>query len=136
MKNQSEFLFQSPLVGDMIVGACARWGDKIALKDALSELTYSELSHRISTTIQYLKSIGFVAGDPIVLLTKNCVEGVVVFYAANVMGLDVDDYTKNGTRKHGGESLALIEAAHGELPATFSSSSRGFGVSGIRMFRA
>ena len=87
MNTQSDSLYQSPLMGDMIVSACARWSDRPALKDGLNQLTYSELSEWISTTIQYLKSIGLVAGDPIALLTKNCIEGVVVFYAANVMGL-------------------------------------------------
>lgn len=49
----------------------------------------------------------------------------------DVIGIDVDAYgTKNGAAE-----LARLEAAHGELPPTWTSTSRDDGVSGIRFYR-
>jgi hypothetical protein len=50
----------------------------------------------------------------------------------NVVGLDVDAH---GDRA-GGESFAKLKAEHGELPDTWTVTSREDGVSGIRLFRA
>lgn len=50
---------------------------------------------------------------------------------ANVIGLDVDAYGD----KPGAETLRLAEAAHGPLPATWRTTSRDDGVSGIRLYR-
>lgn len=49
----------------------------------------------------------------------------------DVIGIDVDDYDD----KHGGQLLAELIALHGELPATWSSTSRGEGASRILFFR-
>ena len=51
--------------------------------------------------------------------------------AADVVGIDVDDYGN----KNGGETLAKLEDDHGPLPATWISTSRDDGVSGIRFYR-
>ncbi|MBA3361938.1 MAG: AAA family ATPase [Acidimicrobiia bacterium] len=50
---------------------------------------------------------------------------------ANVIGIDVDAYDD----KHGAGTLLDIEDHHGRLPATWISTARGDGVSGIRLFR-
>jgi hypothetical protein len=50
---------------------------------------------------------------------------------AGVLGLDVDAYPG----KRGGESLAELIARHGPLPATWITTARTDGVSGIRLFR-
>lgn len=42
-----------------------------------------------------------------------------------VVGIDVDDYVKNGTVKAGAATLARLEAELGPLPATWSSTARG-----------
>lgn len=49
----------------------------------------------------------------------------------DVIGLDVDDYGDKG----GGQTLAKLVAEHGPLPATWLSTSRGDGISGIRLYR-
>ena len=49
----------------------------------------------------------------------------------NVVGLDVDDYGD----KHGGATLTRSEAEWGALPATWRTTSRDDGVSGIRLYR-
>lgn len=49
----------------------------------------------------------------------------------HVIGLDVDDYGD----KHGGATLSAAEQRWGPLPATWRTTSRDDGVSGIRMYR-
>jgi DNA-binding MarR family transcriptional regulator len=56
---------------------------------------------------------------------------LAVRVADDVIGIDVDDYGA----KTGGQTLTLLEAELGPLPATFWSTSRNDGVSGIRFFR-
>lgn len=48
-----------------------------------------------------------------------------------VIGIDVDAYDG----KAGAETIRSIEAKHGPLPATYTSTSRDDGVSGIRLYR-
>lgn len=56
-----------------------------------------------------------------------------------VIGIDVDDYEKNGKSKHGASTLAQREQEWGPLPATWSSTARGSaggpGPSRIMFFR-
>lgn len=49
----------------------------------------------------------------------------------NVVGIDVDEYDG----KHGAATLAALEAQYGKLPATWRSTARGDGPSGIRFYR-
>ncbi|MGN6413766.1 AAA family ATPase, partial [Flexivirga sp.] len=49
----------------------------------------------------------------------------------NVLGIDVDHYDG----KPGGAVLAQLEQQHGQLPATWRTTSRDDGVSGIRLYR-
>jgi hypothetical protein len=50
---------------------------------------------------------------------------------SGVIGLDVDAYPG----KHGGETLAEHEARLGPLPPTYLITSRGYGLSGVRLYR-
>jgi putative DNA primase/helicase len=57
---------------------------------------------------------------------------IVLRMSDGVIGIDVDDYDD----RHGGDTLAMLEATFGKLPDGPRSSSRGFdGKSGIRFFR-
>jgi hypothetical protein len=53
----------------------------------------------------------------------------------DVVGIDVDDYAKHGIQKLGAASLAELEEKFGQLPPTYSSTARGWGVSRIRFYR-
>ncbi|MFA5709454.1 bifunctional DNA primase/polymerase [Mycolicibacterium sp.] len=53
-----------------------------------------------------------------------------------VVGVDVDDYESHGKTKCGGSQLKRLESELGELPATYISSARTDGVSGIRFLLA
>lgn len=52
-----------------------------------------------------------------------------------IIGIDVDHYTSGGKEKRGGDQLSALEERLGVLPATWISSARNDGVSGIRYFR-
>lgn len=52
-----------------------------------------------------------------------------------LIGIDVDHYRKGDKEKKGGEQLGELEIALGPLPATWVSSSRTDGISGIRYYR-
>lgn len=52
-----------------------------------------------------------------------------------LIGIDVDHYRKGDKEKKGGEQLGELENQLGPLPATWISSARTDGVSGIRYFR-
>lgn len=55
---------------------------------------------------------------------------------ADVIGIDVDQYSKKGQQKKGYDRLVALEATLGELPETWRSSRRGAdNPSGIRFFR-
>ncbi len=82
-----EPLYQPPMMGEMVVQLCQKWPERVALAGTGYQLTYRQMASFISRTIQYFKSLGLAPGDPLALLTKNCAEGVAVFYATNVMGL-------------------------------------------------
>jgi hypothetical protein len=84
---------------------------------------------------------GWNGKDPgLKMIESWCNETVGDFQAASniaihmpddVIGVDVDHY--NG--KTGGNTLAELEKQLGKLPATYVSTSRGDGVSGIRWYR-
>ncbi len=48
-----------------------------------------------------------------------------------IIGIDIDHYGD----KTGGDDIARLEADHGQLPATYTSTSRDDGISGIRFYR-
>ena len=52
-----------------------------------------------------------------------------------LLGIDVDHYTKGNREKKGGDQLAKLEEELGSLPDTWIATSRIDGVSGIRFFR-
>jgi P4 family phage/plasmid primase-like protien len=52
-----------------------------------------------------------------------------------VIGIDVDHYTSGGKEKRGGDQLKTLEERLGILPATWISSARTDGTSGIRYYR-
>jgi hypothetical protein len=56
---------------------------------------------------------------------------VAIRMPTTVIGIDVDDYDDKG----GGDTLGRLEHAHGALPPTWTSTSRGTGISGIRLYR-
>ena len=70
--------------------------------------------------------------DEVQLWTRTHAEGNIGLRVPDtVIGIDVDDYDGKG----GGDTLAKLIDELGELPPTWVSTSRGLGVSGIRVYR-
>jgi hypothetical protein len=63
--------------------------------------------------------------------SSNAFGNIGLHLSPVVVGIDVDDYEG----KDGGKTLAELEERHGSLPATWSSTSRGEGVSRISFYR-
>jgi putative DNA primase/helicase len=63
------------------------------------------------------------------------VGNIAVRMPPTIIGIDVDDgYTKDGTVKNGAAALGELEAQFGLLPATYSSTARGWCESRIRFY--
>lgn len=75
---------------------------------------------------QTVGNIGLALGWPVELAGERL----------QVVGVDVDDYESRGKAKHGGSQLKRLESQLGQLPATYISSARADGVSGIRFYLA
>lgn len=84
--------------------------------------TYNENT----TKPQTVGNIGLALGWPVELAGERL----------QVVGVDVDNYESHGKAKHGGSQLKYLESQLGELPATYISSARTDGVSGIRFYLA
>lgn len=74
-------------------------------------------------------NIAIRLGNPIEINIEG--EGIQTF---EVIGIDVDNYPDGEKLKEGGKQLEQLERKLGPLPATWTSSSRNDGVSGIRFF--
>lgn len=64
-----------------------------------------------------------------------CVRLAGVDEEHEIVGIDVDHYQSGDKRKRGGDQLKDLENRFGVLPATWISSSRTDGISGIRYYR-
>lgn len=77
--------------------------------------------------------------DPLTLVqfaTERPADSIALRLPDGVIGIDVDEYEKAGVRKHGAQTLANAIERWGDLPATWSSTSRGPGQhSRIWLFR-
>ena len=62
---------------------------------------------------------------------ENGIHNIALRLPSDVIGLDVDAYDD----KPGGETLHRLIGIHGPLPPTYLSTSRGDGMSGIRLYR-
>ena len=80
-------LYQGATVGDLVVSAIARGGDRTAfISDAL-QWTYRELGAKVSQVIQALAARGLQRGDAVATLSANRPEAFLITAAAYVMGL-------------------------------------------------
>ena len=74
-------------LGDLIVRALARGGDRIAFVDDDRSLSYREVGEMLSRLIQALAARGLMRGDAVATLSANRVEAFLATSAANTMGL-------------------------------------------------
>lgn len=82
-------LYQGCTVGELVVSAIARGGDRVAFISGDVQWTYRELGRKVSCTVQALTDRGSKRGDPVATLSANRPEAFLITAAAYVMGLRV-----------------------------------------------
>ncbi|MBL8353017.1 MAG: AMP-binding protein [Burkholderiaceae bacterium] len=80
-------LYQGCSVGDLVVSAIARGGDRIAFIGDDARWTYHRLGERVSQVIQALAVRGLKRGDAVATLSANRPEAFLITAAAYLMGL-------------------------------------------------
>ncbi|HEX7790999.1 MAG TPA: AMP-binding protein [Afipia sp.] len=74
-------------IGNMIVNAVARFGDRPALADGKVRLSYRELGDAIGRFITLFRSLGLKKGSAVSILASNRAESWAAISAALVMGI-------------------------------------------------
>ena len=74
-------------VGDLVVSAISRGGDRVALISDDRQWTYRQLGALVSTVIQALTARGLRRGDAVATLSANRPEAFLITAASYVMGL-------------------------------------------------
>ena len=80
-------LYQGCTVGDLVVSAVARGGDRVAFISDDTRWTYRQLGAMVSQVIQALAARGLQRGDAVATLSANRPEAFLITAAAYVMGL-------------------------------------------------
>lgn len=73
-------------IGDLIVHAIERHGDRIAFEDKTRRFTYAQLGQDVARTIAFFEKRGLVPGDRVAQISANRYEMFVVIAAAYVGG--------------------------------------------------
>ncbi len=76
-------------MGELVVRAVQRGGDRVAFILDQQRITYREFGESLSRLVQALKARGFARGDAIATLSSNRPEAFLVNAAAYLMGLRV-----------------------------------------------
>ena len=85
----TETLYQHGNVGDLVVSAITRGGDRVAFISDDASWTYRELGALISQVIQTLSARGLKRGDAVATLSANRPEAFLITAVAYVMGLRI-----------------------------------------------
>jgi len=80
-------LYDGCTVGDLVVSAIARGGDRVAFISDDTRWTYRQLGALVSTVIQALEARGLKRGDAVATLSANRPEAFLITAASYVMGL-------------------------------------------------
>jgi long-chain acyl-CoA synthetase len=77
---------------DLLDGAVARFGDRVALDFFGADTTYTRLGDEVARGAEVLRRLGVQAGDRVALVLPNCPQHVVAFYAALRLGAVVVEH--------------------------------------------
>jgi len=80
-------LYDNCSVGDLVVSAIARGGDRVAFICDDTRWTYRQLGAMVSQVIQVLQARGLQRGDAVATLSANRPEAFLITAASYVMGL-------------------------------------------------
>lgn len=78
---------QGGTVGNLVLSAISRFGDRPAIADDTSRWTYRQLGDRIARNISVLKGLGLQRGDSLSLLSPNRADVWAIMSAALIMGM-------------------------------------------------
>jgi fatty-acyl-CoA synthase len=118
-------LYDGCNVGDLVVSAIARGGDRVAFIADDTQWTYRQFGDRVSTTIQALQARGLKHGDAVATLSANRPEAFLITAAAYVMGLRLT--WVNPTSSEDDHAYILSDSGVGTLfvdPVSFSARAR------------
>jgi acyl-CoA synthetase (AMP-forming)/AMP-acid ligase II len=74
-------------VGDLLVRSAARSPKSLAIVDGERRFTYQALNERVNRTANGLAALGYRRGDALALMSGNCAEFLVVYFACAKLGL-------------------------------------------------
>ena len=118
-------LYQGCTVGDLVVTAIHRGGDRVAFISDDTQWTYRHLGALVSQVIQALQARGLKRGDAVATLSANRPEAFLITAAAYVMGLRVT--WMNPTSSEDDHAYILEDSGVQTLfvdPATFTDRAR------------
>jgi len=118
-------LYDGCTVGDLVVSAVARGGDRVAFNSDDTRWTYRQLGALVSTVVQALEARGLQRGDAVATLSANRPEAFLITAAAYLMGLRLT--WMNPTSSEDDHAYILADSGVRTLfvdPATFSERAR------------
>jgi acyl-CoA synthetase (AMP-forming)/AMP-acid ligase II len=74
-------------VGDLLVRSVARAPQSLAIVDGARRLTYQAFNDWVNRTANGLAALGYRRGDALALMSGNCAEFLVVYFACAKLGL-------------------------------------------------
>jgi fatty-acyl-CoA synthase len=80
-------LYDGSTVGDLVITALARGGDRVAFIGDHTQWTYRQLGALVSQVVQALQARGLQRGDAVATLSGNRPEAFLITAAAYLMGL-------------------------------------------------
>ena len=86
---QNPALYQGGNMGDLLIDAIQRGGERVAFIHGERETSYREFGEQISRMVQALTAQGLAKGDPVATLSANRPEAFLITAAAYLMGLRV-----------------------------------------------
>ncbi|HEY8710867.1 MAG TPA: AMP-binding protein, partial [Burkholderiaceae bacterium] len=87
--SQDPALYQGGNMGDLLIDAIQRGGDRVAFVHGEQQQTYREFGSLLSRFVQALSDHGLSKGDAVATLSANRPEAFLVTAAAYLMGLRV-----------------------------------------------
>lgn len=73
-------------VGDLLIDAIERHGDRVAIEAGGAQITYAQLGRDVAHAIAFFEEQGLEEGDRIAQISANCYEQFVVIAAAYIGG--------------------------------------------------
>jgi fatty-acyl-CoA synthase len=117
--SQDPALYQGGNMGDLLIDAIQRGGDRVAFVHGERQQTYREFGSLLSRFVQALSNHGLSKGDAVATLSANRPEAFLVTAAAYLMGLRVTWMNPNSSEddhaymlQDSGVQLMLVDPPH------------------------